>query len=102
MKFKLDIFDTTNIFHHKWETEAECSSGVSYVRILIIHIHIYCLFIPQTALSEKDLSHIFLTANPAMRLTSSQGDVSGIDRYNSQVILFSIIDVMGCRCSGRN
>ena len=58
MKFKLDIFDMTNIFHHKWETEAECSLGVSYVTILIIHIHIYCLFIPQTALSEKDLSQL--------------------------------------------
>lgn len=38
--------------------------------------------------------HVFLTANSAMRLPSSQWDISGIyNRCNSQVIPLSVMNV---------
>ena len=50
----------------------------------------------------KMMLHIFLIVNQAMRLTSNQWDISRIDSYKSQVILFCKIDMMGCRCGGRS
>lgn len=54
MEFNLDIFEMTDIFHHRWETEAECSSLANNYNYLYSHL----LFVYTIDLSEKDLSQL--------------------------------------------
>lgn len=51
MEFNLDIFEMTDIFHHRWETEAECSSLANNYNYLYSHL----LFVYTIDLSEKRL-----------------------------------------------